>query len=136
MPAPTTGTAGEQPTARGLASMTGHGEARADHDGVSVSVEVRSINNRHLKLGFRADPGYSVLEPQVEALVRQRVHRGAVQLGLRVSHAAAADDYRLNLDALGAYQRQLADHSPEAAATPIEALLTLPGVVEEQPGSR
>ena len=37
-----------------LASMTGFGEARGQAAGLSVAVEVRTINNRHFKLSYRA----------------------------------------------------------------------------------
>ena len=55
-----------------LASMTGFGEARGQAAGLSVHVEVRTINNRHFKLGYRSSDGYASLEPEVESVVRQR----------------------------------------------------------------
>ena len=36
------------------------------------------------------------LEPQIEAVVRQHVRRGTVQVNLRVDREPSADDYRLN----------------------------------------
>ena len=71
-----------------LSSMTGHGEAHRNVDGLSVAVEVRSVNNRFFKLNFRASEGYAALESQVEALVRQQVRRGTVQINLRVDRQA------------------------------------------------
>ena len=67
-----------------LASMTGFGEARGQAAGLSVHVEVRTINNRHFKLGYRSSDGYASLEPDVEAIVRQAMRRGTVQVNLRV----------------------------------------------------
>lgn len=113
--------------------MTGFGEATAEVEGVRITVEVRSINNRHLKLNFRSDPGYGILESQVESLVRKRIHRGAIQLGLRVTQETSTDDYRINLETMRSYQRQLAELSPDAAPIPVEALLALPGVIDESP---
>jgi len=46
-----------------LISMTGFGEARKQTGGMSIAVEVRTINSRHFKLSYRATDGYAALEP-------------------------------------------------------------------------
>lgn len=118
-------------TSTGLASMTGFGEAHAQSDKMAIAVEVRTINSRHLKLSLRASDSYSVLEPEIDALVRQRIRRGTVQLNLKVSRLSTSDDYQINLEVLQGYHRQLDKLSPEGAAIPLESLLPLPGVVVE-----
>ncbi|MGL4513632.1 MAG: YicC/YloC family endoribonuclease [Lacipirellulaceae bacterium] len=112
-----------------LLSMTGFGEGRATSPTIAALSEVRSINNRHLKISYRSTDGYHGLESEVEALVRERISRGTVQVNLRVERRASAADYRLNADVLAAYQAQLAQLDPSGAAPPLERLLTLPGVV-------
>ena len=87
--------------------MTGFGEARRQTDGTSIAVEVRTINSRHFKLSYRASEGYAALEPEVEAVTREVIRRGTVQVNLRVDHGAAADDYRINTDVLENYRQQL-----------------------------
>ena len=67
-----------------LLSMTGHGEAHRHADGLSVAVEVRTVNNRYFKLSLRLTDGYTPLEPQIEALVRQHIRRGTVQVDLQI----------------------------------------------------
>jgi uncharacterized protein (TIGR00255 family) len=117
-----------------LSSMTGHGEAHRTTDGLSVTVEVRSVNNRFFKLNFRASEGYAALESQIEALVRQQVRRGTIQLSLRVDRQASPDDYRLNQTVIAGYLRQLAGLSALGIAVDgvrADSLLQLPGVVCE-----
>ena len=87
--------------------MTGFGEARSQADGMAVAVEVRTINSRHFKLSYRASEGYAALEPEVEAVARETIRRGTVQLNLRVDRHASADDYRINTAVLENYRRQL-----------------------------
>ena len=114
--------------------MTGHGEAHQNHDGLSIAVEVRSVNNRYFKLNFRASEGYAALESQVEAIVRQQVRRGTVQISLRVDRQASPDDYRLNQAVIAGYLRQLANLSALGIAVEgvrADSLLQLPGVVCE-----
>jgi uncharacterized protein (TIGR00255 family) len=116
-----------------LLSMTGHGEAHRHQDGTSVTVEVRTINNRYLKLSLRASEGYQSLEPQIEAIVRQHVRRGTIQVNLQVDREPSPDDYRLNEVVLKAYLAQLEriTGSRLGDAASLASLLTLPGVVRE-----
>ncbi len=126
-----------------LLSMTGFGEARLQDDRWSVGVEVRTVNNRHLKLNARISDPYGALEPELERVVRESVRRGTVQLSIRVDRPRRAEDYRLNLVALASYREQLQsflgfDPPPRGTdpSTPrpvdLAALLGLPGVVEER----
>jgi uncharacterized protein (TIGR00255 family) len=114
--------------------MTGFGEARRQMGGMSIAVEIRTINSRHFKLSYRAGEGYAALEPEVEAATRQVIRRGTVQVNLRVDRAAATDDYRINTDVLENYRRQLEAYAAASQAKVpmnLETLLTLPGVISE-----
>jgi uncharacterized protein (TIGR00255 family) len=115
--------------------MTGHGEAHRHQDGVSVAVEVRTVNNRYFKLSARTSEGYASLEPQIEALVRQSVRRGTVQLNVRIDREPTEEDYKLNEKVIAGYLRQVAAVTGKTgdAAEPVikAAILALPGVVSE-----
>jgi uncharacterized protein (TIGR00255 family) len=118
-----------------LLSMTGHGEATRHGPGLSVAVEVRTVNNRYFKLSLRASEGYSALEPQIEAIVRRHIRRGTVQLNLQVEHETDADEFRLNEAVLRSYLAQLGritGHSQESQLSALPHLLALPGVVNER----
>ena len=116
-----------------LLSMTGFGEARLQDERWSVEVEVRTVNNRHLKMSARISEPYGSLEPDLERLVRETIRRGTVQMTLRVERPRRAGDYRLNLEVLASYRDQLR-HLQEPSAPPpdLASLLALPGVVEER----
>ncbi len=110
-----------------LLSMTGFGEGRGESDSIAVVAEVRTINGRHLKTNYRCSDGYSQLEPQIEAVLRESVRRGSVQVNLKVNRHAVADDFHVNLDVLEGYRRQLGKLASEVR---VESLLMLPGVVQ------
>ena len=115
--------------------MTGFGEAHYQGEGLSISVEVRTINNRYFKLSMKCGEGYSALEPEIENVVRQQIRRGTLQLSLQVRHAKAADDYQINTAVLDAYRRQLTalqQHWHMKEPPTLDSLLALPGVVTEQ----
>ena len=118
-----------------LISMTGFGEARRQAGDMSIAVEVRTINSRHFKLSYRASDGYSALESEVEAVTREIIRRGTVQMNLRVERSAGADDYRINTAVLDNYRQQLEQYAFEKGVSltlDANALLGLPGVVIEK----
>ncbi|HEV3006914.1 MAG TPA: YicC/YloC family endoribonuclease, partial [Pirellulales bacterium] len=115
-----------------LLSMTGCGEAHRQADGVAVAVEVRAINNRYFKLAFKCGEGYTLLEGEVENLVRQHIRRGTVQVTLRVDRPRSPDSFRIDPSVLANYRRQLGELDTDAKV-PLESLLMLPGVVIENP---
>ena len=120
--------------------MTGFGESHCQQDGLAVAVEIRTINNRYFKLAVRTTEGYASLEPLVEAAVRAAVHRGTIQVNVRVDRRRSPDDYKINVDVLDRYRRQLAALMRDWKTTgggdpPLEALLPLPGVVDDASGA-
>lgn len=119
--------------------MTGFGEARRSADGLAVSVEVRAINSRYFKLTIRSGEAYSLLEPQIESVVRERIKRGTIQVNLRVDRSSSPDDYALNTTVLASYRQQLEQLRAEwklSENLSLESLLVLPGVVNDEPSHR
>jgi uncharacterized protein (TIGR00255 family) len=114
-----------------LLSMTGFGESRRQDANWTVAVEVRTVNNRHLKVAAKISDPYGALEADLEQLVRERVRRGTVQVSVRIERPKRAEDYRLNTVALASYRDQLRGLAG-GEAVDLAALLGLPGVVDEQ----
>jgi uncharacterized protein (TIGR00255 family) len=122
-----------------LLSMTGFGEARHEADGLTVAVEVRTVNNRYLKVSVRGSDPYPMLEPELEKLVRKYVRRGTVTIHVRCDRRGRESDYVLNAVALRSYFEQVrqvcdqlgGDISP---AVVLGQVLALPGVAPEPGG--
>ncbi len=115
-------------------SMTGFGESHRQEDGTAVSVEVRAINSRYFKISVRTSDGYSSVEPQVEAVVRKRIRRGTIQVVVRIDRAKSPDDYRIDTQVLESYRDQIDALQRMWGVTrslPLDSLLLLPGVVDE-----
>jgi uncharacterized protein (TIGR00255 family) len=118
-------------------SMTGCGEGVATEGASVCRVELRSVNNRFFKLSLRAREGFGALEGQIEAAIRRRVRRGAVQVTLDVGGPAAPAGRSIDQAQLGGYLDQLQDFCSGRGLDPpgtVDGLLSLPGVlVESQP---
>lgn len=120
-----------------LLSMTGYGEAHHQDDRLGLSLELRAVNNRHLKITLRATEPYHLLEAEVERVIRKSVKRGTVQVQLRATRKSAAGDFRLNTAALGGYVAQAVEAAkagdwPDGCLQAVlSGALALPGVVPE-----
>jgi uncharacterized protein (TIGR00255 family) len=116
--------------------MTGFGEARTETDGLAAGVEVRAVNNRHLKVTVRGTDPYPMIEAELEKVVRRHVRRGTVTVHVRVDRQARPAELNLNTAALASYLRQIraacdAAGAPELAAPVAASALSLPGVAPE-----
>ena len=117
-----------------LLSMTGFGDARHERADHALAAEVRTINNRHFKLNLRTTDGYGALESRIEAVVREFVRRGTINVNIRIRHMSAAEDYRVNLEVLSNYLDQLQKLAAKRDMNEelrLEPLASLPGVIEE-----
>jgi uncharacterized protein (TIGR00255 family) len=114
--------------------MTGYGEARYQGDALSLSIELRALNNRYLKVTLRAPDPYHLLEAEVEKVARRTIRRGTLQVHFRIDKASAPQDFRINTVALASYVRQVESWAREAGIAPdalLGQVLALPGVVPE-----
>ena len=116
--------------------MTGCGEGFADDQGVACRVEIRSVNHRHLKCTIRTREGFHLLEPRIEAIIRESIKRGSLQITLEVSGSAVPTGRRLDQDQLAAYLddwEAFCDHRGITTPSTIDPLLGLPGVLLDAP---
>lgn len=119
-----------------LFSMTGYGEARKQAEDLSISVELKSVNNRFLKVIIKSSEAYQRLDTEIERLLRDTLKRGTVQVQLQIQRQPQPDDYRINVVALRTYHEQLRQLSTDEGLPSdinLATLLALPGVAEDQP---
>ena len=115
-----------------LLSMTGFGNASFDSDGVHVSSEIKSVNNRYLKLSVRMPDSVARFEAEIEKLIRSRVARGSIQLSIRVRLRGGQSEYKIDQDLLKSYQQQLSEIAvADGGRANLGHLLQLPGIVTQ-----
>ena len=110
--------------------MTGQGHATGQVGETTIEVEVRSVNNRFLKVTSRTSDRLQNLDGQIESLVREVIRRGTVQVSIRLTGEPQTDEYRLNAVAIEAYARQAIDIAARlkmSSDLSIGQLLQLPG---------
>lgn len=91
-----------------IRSMTGYGAAERTTDEVRIAIEIRTVNNRSLKVSQRTPEGLGAAEVVINRLVRERLTRGTVYVSLTVEPVGAAARAPLNREVLAAYWKDLA----------------------------
>ncbi|MGL6193873.1 MAG: YicC/YloC family endoribonuclease [Thermoguttaceae bacterium] len=118
-----------------LLSMTGFGAASVCFGDVTVTTEIKTVNNRYLKISLRMSEGYAALESKVESFIREKIFRGSVNVSVRIFKEPSARDTRLNEPLLRSYFEQVKEIASSLGVQTVPALdkfLELPGVVHEE----
>lgn len=113
--------------------MTGHGQANIRHGDFAIDVEIRTVNNRHLKVVSKVSDSASAIEPQLESIVREFLKRGSVTVSVRVSQSGISNAATINQKTLEDYLTQsksIADKLGIQLEYDLGQLLLLPGVLE------
>jgi len=114
-----------------MQSMTGFGVASSTSAGVEITVEVRALNHRYLRINVHLPEVLTRYEPQVLEMIKARVQRGTVDLSVRLELPAATGVF-FNLDKARIFWQELEKLRKEFGikdGISLEALLSLPGVV-------
>jgi len=66
-----------------MKSMTGFGRASATENNFSITVELKTVNNRFLDINLRVPGELQLLEPTLKKLIGDRLARGRVEVNLQ-----------------------------------------------------
>src|SRR5256885_4393941 len=113
-------------------SMTGYAQSRGEQGGWTIRVSVKSVNHRFLDVRFRLPEGFDIYELRLRQIVREKIHRGHIDVNVNVQPGAAAP-VQVNRELLQAYLNAADElrRQTGAAATELDvvSLLRLPGVI-------
>ena len=74
-----------------IKSMTGYGSAKGAVEGIEVSVELKSVNNKFLDTSVRLPRSFIFAEETVKAAVQSHISRGKVDVFVTVDTSMADD---------------------------------------------
>ena len=82
-----------------IRSMTGYGGAKGTVEGLSVTVELKSVNNRYLDIAVRMPRNFLFAEDAVKSTIQQHVSRGKLDVFVTID-SSQAEDTVLRVNAL------------------------------------
>lgn len=112
--------------------MTGQGRAKLAVEGMEIEAEVRSVNNRFLKVTFKLTEPLSPFELAMENLVREHLKRGSVHVFVRYAGTGQSQTAAINTDLLQHYLSQTIEavrKTGQLLTLELGSVLNLPGVL-------
>ena len=112
--------------------MTGFASVRGETADSAFTLTLKSVNHRHLDLMVRLPGGLDALESALRRTLKERLHRGHVELSMQLERVASAGRIELNEDLLAAYVaafHKAAQLHGISGEPDLNELLRLPGVL-------
>ena len=118
-----------------IVSMTGFAAVAAELPGLSLAVELRSVNHRYLDVAVKLPDELRALEPGLRERIAAELKRGKVECRVALARAAAgAADVaidRARVARLAAAAAEIRQLVPDAASLSAAEILRWPGVLTE-----
>lgn len=114
-----------------MKSMTGFGRASAADDKHTITVELKSVNNRFLDVNLRLPAELQQLEASIKKVITSRLSRGRVDVNLQYDREEAAE-FELNRPLIAGYlavMREMSDEFGLAGEPDLNAIARLPNIV-------
>src|SRR5687767_12621922 len=123
-----------------MRSMTGFGRASASENNFSMTVELKTVNNRFLDINLRLPGELQQLESVIKKLIGNRLARGRVDVNLQYDRTSEVQ-FELNRPLIAGFlaaMKQMQDEFGLKGEPDINVIARLPNVVEtkkEEPGA-
>src|SRR5439155_27366674 len=85
-----------------IRSMTGYGRAEMASPRLSLSVECKSLNHRHLDIALKLRRALSALELDARRMIQAAVHRGRIEVSVSVAPVEGSPSTNLVVNMLKA----------------------------------
>jgi uncharacterized protein (TIGR00255 family) len=116
-----------------LRSMTAYGRHATDTEFGELTCELRSVNHRYLDISLRLPDNLRGLEPLLRERASTRLHRGKVEIAVRIrtgnGSAATLDLDTAALAKLGLAMSEVESAIPDLAKASALAVLQWPGII-------
>src|SRR5918997_6448953 len=115
-----------------MKSMTGYGKGMVAGDDFSVSVDLKTVNNRFLDIHLRVGSELASLEPVIKKRITSRLSRGRVDVTVSMERAAQIA-YELNRPLIAGYVnalKQLQQDFNIAGELDINVIARIPGALQ------
>ena len=116
-----------------IKSMTGFGRAELKDEVKTITVEIRSLNNKYLKVNVKVPESLMGFEERIEKLLRKELLRGTINLTLEHKTSEQEPKCYINKNVLKEYNNLISEIGKEISSKQdisLEGLISLPGVLE------
>lgn len=116
-----------------IKSMTGFGRAEKKDEEKTILVEMRSVNNKYLKINIRIPELLTGYEERIERLLKKELLRGTINLTIDYKTCDQSPKCVINKEVLKEYHNIISEARKEISSRQdisLDNLISLPGVLE------
>ena len=120
-----------------LKSMTGYGQGSASGSNFTVTVDLRSVNNRNLDIHWRAPQDLASLEIPLKKQIQSAVTRGRVDVNINLAQTSDAV-FEINRPLIRGYLealRTIRDEFALAGEPDLASIVRLPNILSSPAGN-
>lgn len=118
-----------------LKSMTGYGKSEKSDEVYSISIEIKSVNNKYLDIFIKCPMSINYLDPMIRNKVKDKINRGRVEINIKIKKISKQNlNIDINPDLIRSYKERLDDISLNTSIKNNLGLLeylNLPDVITE-----
>jgi len=115
-----------------IRSMTGYAQVKSHvDDRLTLTLSLKAVNHRFLDLHLRVPAELDPVEMKVRRLLKERLHRGHIEVTLGLERAGSAA-FAINRELVGGYLRtfrEVAEEFGVSAEPDLNVVLKLPGAM-------
>lgn len=115
-----------------ITSMTGFGSARGEGAGLTVLVEIKSVNHRYIDIHIKIPGEYQTFENQIRQKIAGTFKRGRFDAFVRIDYRRSAVKLEANENVIRAYvelQDRLKRQFPIEGGLSMDMLSKIPGLI-------
>lgn len=116
-------------------SMTGFGSSSHTIDSTTIRFEIKSVNNRGLKVNVRSRPSIGTYEKALRDMIGKKIRRGSVDVNIAITRDTAIEN-SLEIETIAkntvAVLHDIADKAGIARDLSAKDLLLIPGIFENK----
>jgi uncharacterized protein (TIGR00255 family) len=91
-----------------ITSMTGFGRGEASADGITVTVELRTVNSRYLDMSLKLPQVIQEKEFELKELLQEHIERGKLNVNVRLDKSGTGEpDITFNKNLVKGYKKML-----------------------------
>ena len=90
-----------------VTSMTGFGKEESQFKNKKITIEIRTLNSKHIDLNFKTPYSYRELESSLRGVVNKELTRGKIDVSIFVDNSGGESNAVLNQNIIGNYLLQL-----------------------------
>ena len=120
-----------------IKSMTGFGRGEFSDENRTVTVEMKSVNNRYADINLRMPRNCSFLQEDIKKVIRETAKRGKIDVSIQIESLTDEDtEIMLNTELASQYYDKLRDLGEQLGMDDkitLEYIASRPDVVQTQP---